>query len=71
MNEINYTQGMWVEMETYYNQYRLSGMYGSRAREEMITMMAQTFLDRADEVIIIDRPDNLSPRKEVMKHTMD
>ena len=70
MNEINYTQGMWAEMDTYYNQYRLHGMYGSRAREE-ITSLGQTFLDRADEVVTIHRPDNLSPRKEVMKHTMD
>jgi hypothetical protein len=34
-------------------------------------MLGQTFLDRADEVITIHRPDKLSPRKEVMKHTMD
>ena len=65
MNEINYTQRMWVEMETYHNQH---GLY-NRCQE--ITMMCRTLLDRADEVIIIDRPDNLSPRKEVMKHTMD
>ena len=65
MNEINYTQGMWAEMETYHNQYRMYNLCHE------ITMMAQTFLDRADEVIIIHRPDNLSPRKEVMKHTMD
>ena len=64
MNEINYTQRMWVEMETYHN-HRLSTLC------QEITMMAQTFLDRADEVVTIHRPDNLSPRKEVMKHTMD
>jgi hypothetical protein len=70
MNEINYTQGMWLDMDTYYNQYRLYGMYGSRTCQE-ITMLGRTLFDRADEVIIIHRPDKLSPRKEVMKHTME
>lgn len=65
MNEINYTQGMWAEMETYHNQH---GLY-NRCQE--ITMMCRTLLDRSDEFIIIHRPDKLSPRKEVMKHTMD
>jgi hypothetical protein len=67
MNEINYTQGMWQEMDTtYYNhQYRLYNLC------QEITMLGQTFLDRADVVITIHRPDKLSPRKEVMKHTMD
>jgi len=64
MNEINYTQGMWAEMGTYHN-HRMYNLC------QEIGLMAQTFLDRADEVIIIHRPDKLSPRKEVMKHTMD
>jgi hypothetical protein len=64
MNEINYTQGMWAEMETYHN-HRMSTLC------QEITMLGRTFLDRADEVIIIHRPDIMSPRKEVMKHTMD
>jgi hypothetical protein len=65
MNEINYTQGMWAEMETYYNhQYRLHNLC-----QDII--MVRNLFDRADEVIIIHRPDKLSPRKEVMKHTMD
>ena len=67
MNEINYTQGMWAEMDTTYynNQYRSYNLF------QEITMMAQTFLDRADGVVTIHRPDIMSPRKEVMKHTME
>lgn len=65
MNEINYTQGMWAEMETYHNQYR---MYNPC---QEITMLGRNLFDRADVVITIHRPDKLSPRKEVMKHTMD
>lgn len=55
---------MWAEMETYHN-HRMSTLC------QEITMLGRTFLDRADEVIIIHRPDIMSPRKEVMKHTMD
>ena len=66
MNEINYTQGMWQEMDTtYYNHhYRLHNLC------QEITMLRNLF-DRSDEFIIIYRPDKLSPRKEVMKHTME
>ena len=67
MNEIRYTQGMWQEMNTYYNNtYRLQfNLYNE------IVSLGRTLSGMADEVIIIHRPDKLSPRKKIMKHTMD
>ena len=60
MNEINYTQGMWADL-THNNYNYFSIDYDTITREVM------AIIDRYKE----KESDNLSPRKEVMKHTMD
>lgn len=70
MNEINYTQGMWADLD-----YRRQMTLYTEAMSQSLTISGRQFLEMVgcepNNIIIIRRPDKLSPKKEVMKHTMD